>query len=222
MAASNFPVPAPMDIKGDLVTNWHFFKDQWSDYEIATELDPKIRVASLRTVMGKECFEIFKTLNLSEEDAADPARCIEALEGYFEPKRNEIYERYRFYTCDQGPEETVDTWVTRLRQLIKSCGFAAVEQENLIRDRLVLGTRDKAARTRMFREKALDLNLALDMLRASEVTTSQIRAMDKSEEQVNFKESRTNYNNKTASSKTVSCKFCLKKHLYGKEYCPAF
>ena len=82
----------------------------------------------------------------------------------------------------------MDTWVTRLRQLIKSCNFHAEELDNLLRDRIVLGTSDKSARLRMLREKDLPLNTAIDTLRAKEVTTSQISIIDKSgaDEQVHF------------------------------------
>jgi len=39
MFTSNFPVPAPMNVKGDPVNNWEFFRQQWTDYEVATGLD---------------------------------------------------------------------------------------------------------------------------------------------------------------------------------------
>jgi transposase InsO family protein len=215
-----------MEVKGDLPTNWQFFKDQWTDYEVATGLDTKdgkIRIASLRTVMGKECLGVFKCLDISDEDRTDPGKCLQALEDYFEPKRNEIYERYLFYTCDQGPNENVDTWVTRLRQMIKSCNFGAADRDSLLRDRLVLGTKDKAARLRMFREKKLTLTTAIDMLRASEVTSSQIRVIDKSnaDETVNFAKRRGGSNQKK-SNERKSCKFCLQCHVWGREHCPAY
>ncbi|KAK3745777.1 hypothetical protein QZH41_015960, partial [Actinostola sp. cb2023] len=54
---SNFPVPSPMVCQDDKVANWEFFQQQWEDYEVATGLDrrdPRIRLATLRSVMGKE------------------------------------------------------------------------------------------------------------------------------------------------------------------------
>ena len=38
---SNFPVPSAMVCKGDLTSNWEFFKQQWQDYQVATALDQK-------------------------------------------------------------------------------------------------------------------------------------------------------------------------------------
>ena len=46
--AANFPVPCAMEVKGDLVTNWQFFRDQWLDYEVATELNKKAMKYVLR------------------------------------------------------------------------------------------------------------------------------------------------------------------------------
>ena len=54
-----------MVCKGDLTSNWEFFKQQWQDYEVATGLDQKsqaIRVATFRSVMGKDCLQIFLNL----------------------------------------------------------------------------------------------------------------------------------------------------------------
>ncbi|CAB4014868.1 Retrovirus-related Pol poly from transposon, partial, partial [Paramuricea clavata] len=59
---STFSVPSPMVCPGDKVANWEFLKQQWEDYEVATGLekrDAKIRLATLRSVMGKECMQIF-------------------------------------------------------------------------------------------------------------------------------------------------------------------
>ena len=58
-----------------------------------------------------------------------------------------------FYSCDEGPNENVDQWVNRLRHLSNSYNFEAMT-DSLLKDRVVLGTKDKAARAWMFREEA--------------------------------------------------------------------
>ena len=92
-----------------------------------------------------------------------------------------------FYSCDEGPNENVDQWVNRLRYLSKYCNFEAMT-DCLLKDRVVLGTKDKAARARMFRENTVNLNEAIDMLQASEVAAQHIKEIDQgtSEEVVNF------------------------------------
>ena len=65
---TNFPVASPMDCKGDQAENWKFFRLQWEGFETATELNKKsaaIRIATLRSVMGKEYLRIYHHLDVS-------------------------------------------------------------------------------------------------------------------------------------------------------------
>ena len=82
-------------MKGDVLSNWTFFKDQWENYEVATGLSEKsknVRVATLISVVSRDCFRILKNLEITDADCKDPAKCIKALESYFKPTQNEIYE----------------------------------------------------------------------------------------------------------------------------------
>jgi len=88
---SNFPIPAPIVCKGNLVANWEFFRQQWEDYEVATALDKqtsKIRLASFRSEMGKDCLQTFLKVNISVEDSNNVEACTTALKSYFKPQRS--------------------------------------------------------------------------------------------------------------------------------------
>ena len=67
-----------------------------------------------------------------------------------------MYERYVFHNTDQLAHETIEQFVIKLRQLAEPCQFGILEDE-MVRDRLVLGCKDSTARTRFFREKDCDL-----------------------------------------------------------------
>ena len=112
--------------------------------------------------MGKECLKILQTLSMSEDEKKHPDSVVGVLEKYFTPKTNVVYERYVFGTTNQGTNETVDQYVTRLRHLANSCKFEAL-LDDFIRDRLVLGTNDNSARARIFREKELTLDAAINI-----------------------------------------------------------
>ena len=186
---SNFPIPAPMVCKGNLVANWEFFRQQWEDYEVATGLDKqssKIRLASFRSVMGKDCLQTFLNLNISAEDRNNVEACITALENYFKPHRNVVYERYVFNSCEQNQGEPVDSYVTRLRKLASSCEFGTLTDE-LIRDKLVIGLNDRGTKGNLLREKSLTLDKAVDIARSNEITSKQLEAM-KSDTTVSPKE----------------------------------
>ena len=102
--------------------------------------------------MGRDCFRFLRNYEITDKNCKDPAKCRKALESYFKPNQNEIYGLYMFCSCDEGPNENVDQWVNRPRLLSKSCNFEAMT-DSLLRDRVVLGTKDKATRAWMFREK---------------------------------------------------------------------
>jgi len=108
---SNFPVPSAMGCRGDLMSNWEFFKQQWQDYEVATGLDQKnqsIRLATFRSVIGKKCLQIFLNLNCGTEELTINS-ALKALEDHFLPKRNVVYERYVFIHVSKRPNNPLIT-----------------------------------------------------------------------------------------------------------------
>ena len=209
-----------MDLKGDLVSNWQYFRSSWKNYEIATELNKKdipIRVATLLSVMGKECYQVYENLPMSEEERKDPEVILVSLGTHFEPQRNTIYERYVFNSAFQESNENIEQFLNRLRKLASTCVYATLLDE-LIRDRLVIGIRDNASRARLLRESSLTLSKAIDICRSSELATLQIQLMDKTEDAVHQFSSKSR--NAQRHQSTDTCKYCGRKHQYGK--CPAF
>ena len=123
---SNFPIPSPMKVSGDRVTNWEFFRQQWEDYEVGTGLEHRpepVRLATLRSVMGKDCLEIFLNRELTPDERASVTDSLKALEAYFKPKTNVVYERFLFNSATQSSEEGIDEFVNRLRKMASSCKY---------------------------------------------------------------------------------------------------
>ena len=117
---------------------------------MATALDQKsqaIHVVTFHSVMGKTCLQIFLNVNFGDEEITITSS-LSALEDYFLPKRNVVYERYVFNSCIQTPEETVDSYVNRLKKLASSCQFGTLTEE-MIRDRLVIGIQDIGTKARL-------------------------------------------------------------------------
>ena len=133
---------------GNVAENWSYFREQWNNYKIATglrEKDKKIGVATLRKIMGKDCYNIYKRLALEEEEKERVTSILDGLEKYFKPASNITYERFIFNTCDQQSHETIDEYVNKLRGLSETCEFRTL-RDNLIKDRIVLGTKNKQVR----------------------------------------------------------------------------
>ena len=71
--------------------NWSFFKAQYENYEVATSLNKKqddIRVATLLSLMGKECFRVYTHLDIAEADRKKVDKILQVSGRHFEPTRN--------------------------------------------------------------------------------------------------------------------------------------
>lgn len=82
-----------------------------------------------------------------------------------------------FFTRSQGPAETIDMYVTDLKSKAKDCEFGDLH-DSLIRDRIVCGIREDQLKDRLLKETDLTLEKAIDICRASEITSSQMKALN--------------------------------------------
>ena len=76
----------------------------------------------------------------------------------------------------------IDNYVTTLRALAETCDFGALK-DNLIRDRIVCGVRDNGIRRKLLQESELTLSKCVDICRANEATTAQLKDMAVSQTQ---------------------------------------
>ena len=124
----NIPLPAKLDVSGNLATNWKKFWRMWDNYEIATKLkeqDKEQRISTLLVCIGAEALEIYYGLpwevtvdaegQVTKDEARDIDVVLEKLEKYCTGETNEIYERYCFNKRAQQENETIDAYVTALR-----------------------------------------------------------------------------------------------------------
>ncbi|UYV79187.1 K02A2.6-like [Cordylochernes scorpioides] len=151
---SNIPVPAPILINIQAAENWRFFKSQWDNYQVATELNKKdnnVIRATFLSLIGKDCFNVFLNLDLKEDEKNSLPKIIEALNNHFTPQKNIIYDRYIFNTSNQEENEGIDSYTNRLRGLASSYEYDILT-EDLIRDRIVLGIKATKATNETFED----------------------------------------------------------------------
>lgn len=138
--------------------------------EVATglyEKDNKLRCATFLTFMGSDALRVFDGLKFQNaEDKEKIDAVIKAMDEFCIGQTNEIYERYTFNKRDREPNETIDAYVAMLRTLARTCKYEALEDE-MIRDRIVLGIRDNSTRKKLLQEKKLDLQRCKDICRAN-------------------------------------------------------
>ncbi|CAC5388121.1 unnamed protein product [Mytilus coruscus] len=102
-----------------------------------------------------------KVLRDSFEDA------VVKFDQYFLPKKNQPVERHVFRKCKQNENESIDSYVTRLKNLAKTCDFGTMLND-AIRDQVIDMCYSTKLRRRLLREKDLTLEKVQDIARASE------------------------------------------------------
>lgn len=127
---------------------------------------------------------------------------------------------------DQFPSESLDSYTTALMKLSESCGFGTL-RESLVRDRLVLGVKDDRVREKLLGKRDLDLDKAIETIKASQVThsrASEIAGEISSQEDVSAvkhksrarekgKPRKSSTLNPSSNSKSKECLFCGGKHV---------
>ena len=235
-------IPSPLNLTDRLHQgeNWKSFRREWKFYELAAGIHKKqeeVRVASLLNVIGKEGMDMYDTSQWANaSDALKIDKVLEKFEERCVPARNETYERYVFFKREQLSSESLDNYITALMKLSESCGFGAL-RESLVRDRLILGVKDDRVREKLLGKRDLDLDKAIETIKASQVTHE--RATEISEEssghedinRVSHKPPFKNKRRKTPPPKLPSpnkgppklkeCLFCGGKHALERKLCPA-
>ena len=141
----------------------------------ATNVPKKKQAAILLNIAGEEAIEVFNTFTFAEdEDKDDPEDILAKFQNYCEPKKNITYERHIFNTRVQQQTQSFDAYLTELRVQAKKCTYGSLQDE-LIRDRLVVGIRDDKVRSRLLREPELTLQKCIDIAHAAEISQKQMQ-----------------------------------------------
>ena len=137
-------------------------------------------------IIGERGREIFNTWTWdkikvegveTEEDNITVKMLFQKFEEYCLPRRNLVVERRRFFLHNQKPDESVDGYVTELKNLSSACEFENIK-EGMILYKLVDGVQSDRIRDTQLRKGAdLTLQIAIDICKADESTQQEMRLM---------------------------------------------
>lgn len=106
----------------------------------------------------------------------------------------------------QKEGQSFDHFLAELKKAVKTCEYK--EEDEMIRDRVVLGIKDKTTQERLLREERLDLTKAIAFCRITEISKVQSQVLQ-------------NENVSEISIRKPTCKYCGYTHnKQGK--CPAY
>lgn len=163
--------PEPFSFEGNNISGeWSFWKQKFELFLTATgknSKDDKTKIAVLLNCIGDEGIKIFNTFEYDTEgDEKKFSIVLGKFEEYCSPRKNLIYEHFKFFKRDQLPTESIDQFVTVLKQLANTCEFK--ERNVLILDRIVLGVRDPRIQEKLLQYSSLELSQAINICRAME------------------------------------------------------
>ena len=134
---------------------------------------------------------------------------------------------------DINSTTALDTYITTLRALAETCEFETLK-DDLIRDRIICGVRDKGIQRKLLQECSLTLSKCVDICRANEATAAQLEDMAPSqttEQEVNAvnqkersKKAKTTKNNgrDPKDEPSAEYKYCGYKLEWKRDKCPAY
>ncbi|UYV77926.1 K02A2.6-like [Cordylochernes scorpioides] len=221
---ATFVRPSELALHGNVAENWRRFKQRLMLYLEATEKatkPDKLKVAILLNFIGEEALEVFNTFHLKEDEAENFDLVINKFDDFCEPKKNVIFERFKFFSATQKDGESIDSFITELKGLSTSCEFES-QKDSLIRDRIVYGIQDKALQERLLREPNLTLLKAIEMCKTCEISKQQIKIMQNNQNicQIRKYEKKHSPKQNQESEKEFKCQRCGKSHRA--KNCPAW
>lgn len=230
---TGFRPPAQLDItNGNLCENFRKWKQQLMTFLAATECDAKpkeTQTAIVLNLAGDEVIEISNHFVYAEEESGtDPDCVLKKIEEYCTPRKNEVYDSYKFWTTPLSAP--IDHFVAELRTKAKNCAFGEM-MDRMIRDKIMFSITDTSLKSRLMRENEnLTLTRLITIARAHEAALGHLKDMDSTSSTgiVNRLASKPHTNTPARSDRRErdatpkDCHFCDRKHIMEKEQCPAW
>lgn len=187
---SLFSINPPENFDFSDFANWPNWIRRFERFRIAAGLDSKnedYQVNSLVYAMGDKADDILATLGLSNADKKKYVAVKEAFNKYFICKYNVIYERARFNKRSQEPGESAEAFISAVYKLAEHCQYGPLQDE-MIRDRLVVGIRHHGLSEKLQMNSELTLEKAVTTIRQHEEIKKQqpmVRETNTTEQKAN-------------------------------------
>ena len=162
---------------------------------------------------------------IEEEETAGLPNLLAHFDAYCDPRRNVVRERFEFYSRSQKAGESITAFLAELRKLVSTCEFP--DQDSMIRDRLVMGVRDRATQRALLRQSKLTLQEAIDIAISEEASTRDQQSMGipRAAESMQHLMTETEVSAVQVSQPNLparQCQFCTRVHIMKRSSCPAW
>ena len=139
--------------------------------------DAERQRAVFLSVMGPAPYKLQR--NLISPDKPDEktfAELVEVLTKHYNLQPSETLQRYKFKQRIRKPGETVATFVAELRSIAEFCNFGA-SLEDMLHDQIVCGINEDGIQQKLFAEKTLTYQRALELSRGLETAAKSVKEL---------------------------------------------
>lgn len=148
-----------MNMPGNIAENWEFWKERFSNYITAAELNKKdetTQCALLLHLIGTEGYRIYRTFSFTEEEKNKMDVFKRKFDEHFLPRQNTAFERYKFFTMRQNGQ-TVEQFITSLRDQSNKCKFEKLK-DSLVQSMITCGINSNEIREKLLQSDEITLD----------------------------------------------------------------
>ena len=175
MATASVQLRPPDNFDFSKPDTWTRWKKRFEQFRAASGLKGQAEERQVNTLLyciGDEADTVLTSTNIKDDDRKKYDAVLSKLDSFFQVRKNVIFERAKFNRRNQLDGESVERYITVLYALVETCEYGALQDE-MLRDRIVVGIRDKALSERMQAEASLTLEKAKTMARQKEAIAEQ-------------------------------------------------
>ena len=173
MASVKLQPPQPFNFQSP--DEWPRWYRRFNQFRLASGLseeDKARQVCTLLYCMGETAEDVLSSTDITDDEKKDYDAVIKKFDAFFKVRKNVIFERARFNSRCQREGETTEQFITSLYQLIEDCDYGDLKDQ-MIRNRIVVGIRDKALSQRLQMDSELTLEKAKTLSRQREAIQEQ-------------------------------------------------
>ena len=164
------------------VEDWVSYSERLEQYFTANGIgtegaDLTKRRAILLSCCGPATYQLIRNLVAPEKPTDKTfAQLVELVRDHHQPPPSFIVQRYNFHTRVQRTDEGIAEFVAQLRKLSEHCRFGGT-LDDMLRDRIVCGCRDKRLQCKLLAEPELTFAKAFATAKAMETAEREAKEL---------------------------------------------
>ena len=150
--------------------DWTSYTERLAQYFVANDItDARKKRAILLSACGPSTYQLIRNLASPTKPAEKSYDdLVKLISDHLHPTPTIACQRYNFNTRKQKEGESIAEYVAELRRIAEHCNYDAMLEE-MLRDKLMCGVRDRRMRQKLLAEKDLTFKKAFELTQAIEM-----------------------------------------------------